>query len=386
MAFAGTARPGGVTLVFALTLAAGCFNPSSASPDTDDGTGGTDPGTSGPSTSMSATSSMTMTTNPTETGETTSTPTSSTTNDPTMEDSGSTGDPGCEAGDFACDGDVLQTCNDGVFETFMRCDPGLCDAAGGQCDLCVPETAQCDSPMESAVCSADGQSWNTTVCDVPTPFCGSAGACVECLGAADCPSAPTCEIPACTDEACGTEPDVFGVDCGFPNVCDGMGLCAADPRKLFASAELGLRSFDGGATIIELGFSRVFPTTEDRFVLHFDISDVPDPVPDTVLVIELDNLDSGGADGIFGMNTFQGDGVASPDEWNAGTQTHQVSGINGNYYMGTVDFTSRLQQAVDANAPYLSIVFRGSGGATDRLNFGIAGYPSPYFQSDEPLQ
>lgn len=121
------------------------------------------------------------------------------------------GGAACAAGDFRCTGDDLETCNASrtAFQKVVTCPvKGLCDAKGGQCDVCQPGLGECASATELTVCSADGQKLEHPACVAPTPFCaGAAGAakCVECAKAEDCIAlANECALAACgADGACG---------------------------------------------------------------------------------------------------------------------------------------------------------------------------------------
>ena len=81
----------------------------------------------------------------------------------------------CSAGQQRCDGNVLQTCQDGTFADSQTC-PMACDATLG-CVVCVPNTGTCNGDISSA-CRSDGSGYVDVYCDpVQGMSCGPAGVC-----------------------------------------------------------------------------------------------------------------------------------------------------------------------------------------------------------------
>ena len=111
----------------------------------------------------------------------------------------------CKPGEFRCTGDVLEHCSeDGkAFAKVVTCPvPGLCDAVGGQCDVCSSTAATCQDATTLDRCSADGQKNTPVACTGKTPYCAPTKAgdsCVECTKATDCvSSASECELAVCS--------------------------------------------------------------------------------------------------------------------------------------------------------------------------------------------
>ena len=142
----------------------------------------------------------------------------------------------CKPGDFRCTGDDLETCTvDGSgFKKVITCPiPGLCDAAGGQCDVCNPGTAKCADATTLTNCSPDGQSNSPTMCGGNEPFCMAdpkGDHCAACLKDNDCGApASDCELATCSaDGTCGKTSVAKDTACGAPGQggkCDGAGAC-----------------------------------------------------------------------------------------------------------------------------------------------------------------
>jgi len=126
----------------------------------------------------------------------------------------------------------------------------------------------------------------------------------------------------------------------------------------------GLRSFDGGANVLLLTFDAVKLVTEDRTIVHFDISGLSGTFSNTVLDIPINNIDPGLPGGIFEVYAFAGDGTVSIEEWSFGTLFQTFTGIAGGEQTLSTNITSLLQTAVDNGDTYLSLNFRG--GNNDR--------------------
>jgi len=133
----------------------------------------------------------------------------------------------------------------------------------------------------------------------------------------------------------------------------------------------GLRSTDGGATVLLLTFSAV-KKTEDRTIAHFDISSLSGTNLNATLVIPIQNIDPDDPTGTFDVYSFQGDGAVSIDEWNSGTLIHHLTGISGSKQTLKCDVSTPLNNAITSNANHLSFNFR-HGGADDRYNLGSLG-------------
>src|SRR5207237_7014422 len=113
------------------------------------------------------------------------------------------------------------------FDFVATCQPGLCDANGKQCDVCVPGTKSCANGSTSQTCSADGQAQTPSACRAGTPYCTN-GQCVECTGTAQCPTPINpCLLATCSANACGTTANT-GASCSLPNAtasCTSGGVC-----------------------------------------------------------------------------------------------------------------------------------------------------------------
>lgn len=88
----------------------------------------------------------------------------------------------CSPNQYHCTGDTLEKCNAGLtgFDPVQTCQPGLCDFAGKQCDICKPGTTTCASSTSFGTCAPDGQSINAQPCPAQTPLCVGAGQCTSC--------------------------------------------------------------------------------------------------------------------------------------------------------------------------------------------------------------
>ena len=84
-------------------------------------------------------------------------------------------DGACTAGQRRCDGNRLQTCGGGAWETTETC-ANACDAALG-CTVCPPNTGTCDGDVSRA-CRPDGSGYVDVYCDpVQGMSCGASGVC-----------------------------------------------------------------------------------------------------------------------------------------------------------------------------------------------------------------
>jgi hypothetical protein len=142
----------------------------------------------------------------------------------------------------------------------------------------------------------------------------------------------------------------------------------------------GLRSYDGGVNVLLLTFMAVKSLTEDRTVLHFDVSGLS--CPDASLVIPVSNLDPGDPPGILEVYTFSGDGVVSIDEWDDGDLFFTFTGLPGGVQDLILDISVPLQAVLDAGEQFMSFSLRGGDG-TDRFNVGsMVGLPDPHLVVD----
>lgn len=130
----------------------------------------------------------------------------------------------CVAEQHRCVGDALQICNPAQsgFAPADTCGAGLCDAPGGQCDVCNANS--CVNRTTRAVCSRDGQTRTNQVCASATPVCVNQGSCVECAAPSDCDAA-ACTVATCGANKCGSRNENAGTPCGNNGVCNGAGVC-----------------------------------------------------------------------------------------------------------------------------------------------------------------
>jgi hypothetical protein len=151
--------------------------------------------------------------------------------------------------------------------------------------------------------------------------------------------------------------------------CDSLPIAPADIT--------GLRSFDGGATVLVLTFPavKVIADTgmEDRTVAHFDVSVFAGEVPPVTLEVPVSNMDAGDPAGDFEVYLFAGDGVVSADEWSSGRLLHTFEDLEGGFQVLALDVTDLVQTAVDRGLPFVSFSFRA---IDDRFALG-AGFSVP---------
>ena len=139
----------------------------------------------------------------------------------------------------------------------------------------------------------------------------------------------------------------------------------------------GLRSFNGGGNVLLLTFDAVKTITEDRTIAHFDVTGFSDPVCRVTLDIPVDNIDEGPPGGTFDLYVFEGDGVVSTDEWDAGDFFHRFTDVDGNDIVLSIDVTDLVRTYRENGAEIMAFNFQG-GPMLDRywLN-GIVGLPCP---------
>lgn len=141
----------------------------------------------------------------------------------------------CAAGKYSCDKNVLSKCSaDGMrFESQTPCGDGTCDAAGGQCDTCVPGHKTCQGEALLS-CAATGQGYMQSACPSGNK-CVGAGQCAACGGNADC-SAMTrgCKVGVCgASGSCSAQNAADGAQCttdaGKAGSC-AAGACRCTPQ------------------------------------------------------------------------------------------------------------------------------------------------------------
>jgi hypothetical protein len=134
----------------------------------------------------------------------------------------------CVANTFTCEGDKLRQCNKDqtAFEDVKACAAGLCDKAGGQCDVCVAGTKHCEN-NSIMICNATGQAYDSMPCSGSTTHCVGNGQCVACASDADCPAPAACAVKHCNvgTGACEPQPAPKQTACGSSKMCDGAGMC-----------------------------------------------------------------------------------------------------------------------------------------------------------------
>jgi hypothetical protein len=155
-----------------------------------------------------------------------------------------------EVGSVAQDSDVppddgnlctVEGCDGGVVTVEFEppgstCGVGLVCNPMGVCVGCLVD-AQCGAPLSCSkpVCSG-GQCGVTnepagTACVLPSSrdgVCNGAGACVECVDATDCPTAPLCRLATCVASTCGELDLLDGTKCDAGFASDGQcldGVC-----------------------------------------------------------------------------------------------------------------------------------------------------------------
>jgi hypothetical protein len=133
-------------------------------------------------------------------------------------------DAACAAGSVRCTGDTLERCNADrtAYEKLDTCAAGMCDAQGGECNMCVPSTSRCDGNTK-LTCTSDGKTTSKTACP---SRCTGAGECVECVDAKDCVAPMNeCNAASCgSGNRCGEAPKPSGTTCSRGR-CDGAGSC-----------------------------------------------------------------------------------------------------------------------------------------------------------------
>lgn len=106
----------------------------------------------------------------------------------------------CAADSHSCSAEhVLRACNADrtAFEDVEPCAAGLCDATGGQCDVCTPGDKTCVAGAPTT-CNDEGQGYDTGVCAPPRTICAGQGVCVQCTQDGDCTApAPRCRRNLC---------------------------------------------------------------------------------------------------------------------------------------------------------------------------------------------
>jgi EGF-like domain len=152
----------------------------------------------------------------------------------------------CKPMQYVCQADKLRQCNadQTALMDVSQCQPGWCDAAGGQCDVCAPGSKGCDGNTVMT-CNAQGQGSTREDCPPEKSLCVGMGQCVECATADDCPDPGACKERYCNtgtgkcaprnaaDGGMCSSGDVTGTcsrgscDLCSPNPCENGGKCSA---------------------------------------------------------------------------------------------------------------------------------------------------------------
>jgi hypothetical protein len=189
----------------------------------------------------------------------------------------------CVADQHACDGDVLQVCNDtltgfdeveecdadecnadlgmctsllclpdtyscsletntlrlcnadgSAFLEEVPCDDGICDFMDGECDICAPTQLTCTSGTTLSLCDDEGQALDTLSCTEHTseltPACSDAlGGCVQCVAPVDRCVDPTVAQKCDTNGSWQTPQTCVNQTC-FEGDCSGECAPSAAPR------------------------------------------------------------------------------------------------------------------------------------------------------------
>jgi hypothetical protein len=135
-------------------------------------------------------------------------------------------------------------------------------------------------------------------------------------------------------------------------------VAATGPTQTIPASDMnGLRSLNGGSPFV-LASGDVNYTVEDRTVAHFPMSQVYPSFSSVRLNIPLDDIDPNDPTGDLDVYAFNGDGIVSANEFNAGTFYYRITGISGNLSTPSVDVTSLVVNSLATHANYLSFVFR----------------------------
>lgn len=136
-------------------------------------------------------------------------------------------EPTCARDSYVCEGNELRRCNpqQSGYERVRSCGAGLCDAAGKQCDVCMPNSDACEGGSVVKSCDASGQKLTRSACPAERPLCKGDGRCVQCAEAREC-VAPVCKVARCDAAAgnCAFDDAPRGSKCEA-GVCDGRGRC-----------------------------------------------------------------------------------------------------------------------------------------------------------------
>ncbi|HKP61913.1 MAG TPA: hypothetical protein VJV78_34515 [Polyangiales bacterium] len=139
----------------------------------------------------------------------------------------------CAAGKFSCQANNLVQCNkDGTgFEPPKMCSAGMCDAAGGDCNICQPGQQSCKQDIVQT-CQATGQGYDEAPCTGGMK-CVGAGKCVACAADQDCAAmTKDCKVGACVKNVCVAENASEGKACttsSRPGTC-AAGGCVCTPQ------------------------------------------------------------------------------------------------------------------------------------------------------------
>jgi hypothetical protein len=147
----------------------------------------------------------------------------------------------CEPNKAACQGDNLTMCNsDGTaIASMTRCNPGMCDKAGGDCNQCNPGEKKC-ADSNVMTCNAQGQGYDPSPCP-NNGKCVGMGQCVACSVDSDCSSMTTnsgCKVGYCANARCATKNAADNTKCNMllgAGVCS-VGSCIGCPNSAYCAA------------------------------------------------------------------------------------------------------------------------------------------------------
>ena len=144
-------------------------------------------------------------------------------------------DAACSPDQKVCDGDVLKECNadQTALVEAKTCRPGLCDAEAGDCDVCIPGSADCADPSSAVICNEEGTELVRMACPASNPACRGAGMCVECGKAGDCGEPGPCHENECVAGTCIQTP----VSTGTCSGSFGEGFCVEGTCKQCKKAD-----------------------------------------------------------------------------------------------------------------------------------------------------
>lgn len=145
----------------------------------------------------------------------------------------------CTEGSFRCQASQLEGCDTSAnaWGVGVDCGTGICDAANGQCDVCLAGEISCASTTERSICHDDGQASTIVSCPALASYCVGQGVCVDCTSDADCTAVSVCQSGVCNNGGCDfvQKPDGFLVstlnldDCKKRVCLSGVSSIIEDP-------------------------------------------------------------------------------------------------------------------------------------------------------------